>query len=156
MKKVLFFLALIALVASVNAQVRTTALDFQLSAGQNYKEYTGVAGDTAVSGTDSNIDFFVANPELKFYRVEVELDEISGSANGIAILQGSLNGNDFTEIDTLAGSTGTEAQSVDGTVLIQDVSTGVLWRYYRIVLNVSTTGKWDANYVRVYMVGKND
>ena len=127
-----------------------------MSADQVYKEYTGLAGDTAVSGTDGTIDFFVANPKLKLYRVEVELDEISGSANGIAILQGSLNGNDFTEIDTLASAAGTEAQSADGTVLIQDVSTGVLWRFFRIVLNVSTTGKWDANYVRVYMVGKND
>ena len=154
MKKVLFFLALIAVVATVNAQVSSTALDF--SVRSIYHEYTGVAGDTAVSGTDAAVDFFVPEMGLKLYRVEVELDEISGSANGIAILQGSLNGNDFFEIDTLANTEGTEAQSADATVYLQDVSTGVLYRYFRVLANVSTTGKWDINYIRVYMVGKNE
>lgn len=156
MKKV-FLLALFAVVAiAVSAQVRTAALDFSLGAGQSYKEYTGVAGDTAVSGTDCTVDFFVSKGGIKLYRVEVELDEISGSANGIAILQGSLNGNDFFEIDTLANTAGTEAQSGDATVFLQDISTGVAYRYFRIVANVSTTGKWDINYIRVYMVGKNE
>ena len=154
MKKVLFLLALIALTLGVNAQVRSTALDFRVPL--HYYEYTGVAGDTAVSGTDCTVDFFVQREGLKLYRVEVELDEISGSANGIAILQGSLNGNDFTEVDTLAIAAGTEAQSADATVFLQDVTTGVLWGYFRIIENVSTTGKWDINYIRVYMVGKNE
>lgn len=153
MKKILFLLAFVTLALSVNAQVRSTALDFRVP--NHYYEYTGVAGDTAVSGTDCSIDFGVKEG-LKLYRVEVELDEVVNGANGIAILQGSLNGNDFTEIDTLANAAGTEAQSADATVLLQDVSTGVLWRYFRIVVNSSTTGTWDVNYIRVYVVGKNE
>lgn len=153
MKKILFLLAFVTLALSVNAQVRSTALDFRVP--NHYYEYTGVAGDTAISGTNCNIDFGVKEG-LKLYRVEVELDEISGSASGIAILQGSLNGNDFFEVDTLAGTTGVEAQTVDGTVSLQDVSTGVLYRYFRIVVAVSTTAKWDVNYIRVYVVGKNE
>lgn len=153
MKRVLSFIALIALVAGVNAQVMTTALDFS---AQSYFEYTGVAADTAISGTDAYVYWAVPRQDLYLYRVEVELDEISGSANGIAILQGSLNGMDWTEIDTCANSAGTEAQSGDATVLLQDVSTGILWRYLRIVANVSTTGKWDINYIRFRAVGKND
>ena len=154
MKRILSVIFLVALVASAFGQVRTAAVDFKVN---GYTEYIGVTGDTAVSGTNSTIDFvFTGDNGMKLYRVEAELDEISGSANCIAILQGSMNGQDFTEIDTLAGATGVEAQSVDGTVFIQDISTGVLWRYFRIVQAVSTTGKWDMNYLRVIMVGKND
>ena len=153
MKRLIFLFAFVIAALAVNAQVRTAAVDF--TAG-SYYEYTGVAGDTAVSGTDCTVDWFVPRTDLYLYRVEVELDEISGSANGIAILQGSLNGQDFTEIDTFANSAGTEAQSADATVFITDLSTGVCWRYLRIVENVSTTGKWDINYIRFRAVGKND
>lgn len=155
MKKILSIIFLVALVASAFGQVRTAPVDFTVS--RNYYEYTGVAGDTAVSGTDSNIDFAVSGIKgLKLFRVEAELDEISGSANCIAILQGSLNGQDFFEIDTLANTAGVEAQSANATVLLEDKSAGVLYRYFRIVQAVSTTGKWDLNYLRVYMWGKND
>ena len=156
MKRILSVIFLVALVASAFGQVRTAAVDFTVS--HNYYEYTGVAGDTAVSGTASNIDFAVSGIEgVKLYRVEAELDEISGTVNGTAILQGSLNGQDFFEIDTLGlATTGVEAQAADATVILQDVSTGVMYRYFRIVQAVSGTGKWDMNYLRVYMWGKND
>lgn len=153
MKKLLVLFAFVIASLAVNAQIRTAAVDFT---AQNYYEYTGVAGDTAVSGTDATIDWFVPRTDLYLYRVEAELDEISGSANGIAILQGSLNGQDFTELDTLANSAGTEAQSGDATVFLTDLSTGVCWRYLRLVINVSTTAKWDLNYLRFRAVGKND
>ena len=153
MKKILSVIFLFALVASAFGQVMTTTLDFS---AKSYYEYTGAAGDTAVSGTDYYVYWGVPRTDLYLYRVEAELDEISGSANGIAILQGSLNGMDWTEIDTLANTAGTEAQSADATVFIQDVSTGVLWRYMRLVGHVSTTGKWDLNYLRFRAVGKNE
>lgn len=154
MKRMLFIVGLVFVVISINAQVRSTATKFS---AKNYYEYTGVTGDTILDGTtDCNIDFVVPRQGLYFYRVEVELDEISGSSTCISILQGSLNGNDFTEIDTLADANGTEALSSDGTVSIQDVSTGVMWRYLRLVNKNSTTGKWDVNYVRFRAVGKNE
>jgi hypothetical protein len=145
MKKVilllLFAIGMIASAQSFNSKI--------------YYEYTGVAGDTAISGTDAAVSWQVLRNDIYLYRVEVELDEISGSANGIAILQGSLNNSDWFEIDTLANTSGTEAQTGDATVLIEDLSTGVVWRYMRIIVNVSTTGKWDVNFIRFRAVGKN-
>ena len=154
MKKLFILVSLLFAVIAINAQVRTAAVDFS---AVSYFEYTGVAGDTMVNGTNTTIDWAVPRGDIYLYYVEAELDEISGSANGIAILQGSLNGQDFVEIDTLGTVvTGVEAQSADGTVMISDLSTGVVWRYLRLVGNVSTTGKWDINYIRFRAVGKND
>lgn len=145
-------LAFVVVATLANAQVPlNSTLDFT---AKSYIEYVGLAGDTAVNGTNSVITWVVPRNDVYLYRVEAELDEISGSANGIAILQGSLNGSDFFEIDTLASTAGVEAQSADATVYIQDLSTGVLWRYLRIIQNVSTTGKWDLNYLRFRAVGK--
>lgn len=151
MKRLIVFLAFVALIVSVKAQVMTTSLDFS---AKHYYEYTGTTADTAVSGTDAYIYWGVPRTGIYLYRVEAELDEISGTANGIAILQGSLNGMDWFEVDTLANTAGTEAQSADATVYLQDLSTGVIWRYMRLVVNVSTTAKWDVNYVRFRAVGK--
>jgi hypothetical protein len=121
-----------------------------------YYEYTGTAADTATNADDDSIMWYVPRNDIYLYRVEVELDEVSGSASGIAILQGSLNGSDWFEIDTLAGTDGVEAQTADGTVYIEDLSTGVMWRYLQVIVNVSTTGKWDTNYLRFRAVGKNE
>jgi hypothetical protein len=155
MKKLIFLVSLLFVVAAinVNAQARTAALDFSAA---NYFEYTGVAGDTMVSGTGTNIDWGVPRSDLYLYRVEVELQEISGTVNCTAILQGSMNGVDYTEIDTLVNAAGAEAQSASGTVFITDLSTGVAWRYLRIAGAISGDGEWDINYVRFRAVGKND
>ncbi len=152
MKKMITMLAFAFVAFAASAQIpANSTLDFT---AKYYYEYTGLAGDTAVSGTNSVITWVVPRNDLYLYRVEAELDEISGSANCIAILQGSINGSDFFGIDTLANTSGVEAQSADATVLIQDLSTGVLWRYLRIVQSLSTTGKWDINYLRFRAVGK--
>jgi len=147
MKRILILLALVIVAITANAQ--------RFSAG-SYYEFTGAAGDTAISGTDASVIWRVTRDDIYLFRVEVELDEITNGANGIAILQGSLNGTDWFEVDTLAGSTGAEAQAVDATVTIQDLSTGVAWRYMKIIANISTTGKWDINYIRFRAVAKND
>jgi hypothetical protein len=147
MKKLFIFIAFIILTVGVNAQ--------RFSAG-SYYEFTGTTADTAVSGTDKAIIWQVTRNDLFLYRVEAELDEISGSANGIAILHGSLNGSDWFEVDTLVNTAGAEAQSADATVYIEDLTTGVPWRFFKLVENVSTTGKWDINFIRFRAVGKND
>lgn len=153
MRKLISMLIFAVVAIAVNAQVMTTALKFS---AKSYFEYTGVAADTAIGGTDCYVTWGVPREDIYLYRVEAELDEITNGANGIAILQGSLNGMDWFEVDTLAATTGVEAQSEDATVYLEDLSTGVVWRYMRLVLNISTTGKWDFNYIRFRAVGKND
>lgn len=146
-------LAFVAFAVSAQ-QPASSVIDF--SAG-SYFEYTGVVGDTALDGTTHiDVTWKVSRNDLFLYRVEAELDEISGSATGIVILQGSMNGTDFFEIDTLTTVAGVEALSADGTVAIQDLTTGVAWRYLKALGKISTTGKWDLNYLRFRAVGKNE
>jgi hypothetical protein len=149
MKKLILFLALIASVALVNAQ------DFSAS---KYFMYTGTASDTVNGSSDAEyITWIVNRPDLYFYQVEAEIDEISGSATAYVILQASNDNSHWNEIDTLGlFTTGVEAMTADGTVYIGDLSTGVAWRYMRTKLVISTTGKWDYNYVIFRAVGKND
>lgn len=155
MKKyiILLVFAFVAFAASAQVPANST-IDF--GAGVYY-EYTGLAGDTALNGTTHiDVTWKVARNDLYLYRVEAEMDEISGSATGIVILQGSMNGSDFFEIDTLTTVAGVEALSADGTVAIQDLTTGVAWRYMKALGKISTTGKWDLNYLRFRAVGKNE
>lgn len=123
---------------------------------KSYYQYTGVTGDTAISGTNATVSWQVPRNDLYLYRVEVELDEISGSASAIAIVQGSMNNSDWFEIDTAANTSATEAQTADGTVFLEDVSTGIMWRYLRVTVILSTTGEWDIDYIRFRAVGKNE
>lgn len=153
MKKLITLIGFVLVVSmGMNAQVLTSNVDFGV---KDYKEYTGVAGDTAISGSDADIIIGVNRGDLYLYRIEADIDEITNGADAYPILWGSLNGNDWAVIDTLS-SAGDKSLSADATVSLQDVSTGVLWRYLKLGLKLSTTGKWDIDYIRVKLVGKND
>lgn len=128
----------------------------QSFSSRNYYQYTGVTGDTAVSGTNATVSWVVPRSDLYLYRVECEIDEISGSANAIVILQGSMNNSTWFEVDTLAGEDAVEAQTADGYVFLEDFTTGLMYRYLRVTMILSTTGKWDYNYIRFRAVGKNE
>jgi hypothetical protein len=148
MKKFLF-LALLAIEMMANAQWLVT--------DRTYRVYTGQTGDTAISGTNASVSWKVNIDKLYFYQVEASLDEITNGANSIAILYGSNDNTTYYEIDTLATTfTGTEAQSADGVVGLQDLTTGVMWRYLKVTQILSTTGKWDFDYIKVRTVGKYD
>ena len=148
MKKLIFLLAFAIVAIAANAQW------FKPNSG--YGLYTGQAADTAVSGTAKSITWAVNLNRQYLYQVEAEIDELSGSASAIVILYGSNDNSHYYEIDTLATTfTGTEAQTADGTVGLQDLSTGVAWRYLKLTLSLSTTGKWDYNYVICRTVGKS-
>lgn len=153
MKKLITLIGFVLVVSmGMNAQVLTSNVDFSV---KDYKEYTGVAGDTAKSASNADIIIGVNRGDLYLYRIEADIDEITDGADAFPILWGSLNGNDWAVIDTLS-SAGDKSPSADATVALQDVSTGVLWRYLKLGLKLSTTGKWGIVYVRAKLVGKND
>lgn len=161
MKKLFVFLALIALVASVNAQYRVSTSDMFTVSGDMPVKYTGQASDTVNGSSDAEYITFKMNFDGPYlYQVEADLDEIDGSADGQAILEGSNDNSHWTVIDSLAtyGASTIDVQplSADGTVYIGDVSTGAIWRYLRVKLVISADGKWDFNYLIVRAVGKND
>lgn len=150
MRKTILFVSLLFAVLIANAaDPRFTA--------STYYRLTGVAGDTAVSGTNKAITWAVNQNKLYYYQVEATIDETSGSASAIVILAGSNDNVNFYECDTLATTfTGTEAQTADGTVGLQDLTTGVAWRYMRATLILSTTGTWHYDYLVFRAVAKND
>lgn len=153
MKKFIFMLIFAVVAMAVNAQVPlNSTIDFSAA---NYFEYTGVAGDTAISGTNADIVWKINRDKLYYYRVEAEIDEITNGADAYPILWGSINGSDWTVIDTLSAA-GDKSLSADANVELQDVSTGVLWRYMKLGMKLSTEGKWDYNYIRFRAVGKNE
>jgi hypothetical protein len=147
---------LILLVCLLIAVLAANAADPRFTASTYYK-YTGLTADSASSGADASITWGVNQNKLYLYQVEVSMDERSGSANGITILYGSNDNVTFYEIDTLATNfTGTEAQTVDGIVGLQDLTTGVAWRYMKATMHVSTTSTWDFNFIVFRAVAKND
>lgn len=161
MKKLFVFLALIALVASVNAQYRVHTSDMFTVSGDMTSKYIGQASDTVNGESDAEYITFKMNFDGPYlYQVQADLDEISGSATAQAILEGSNDNSHWVVIDSLAtyGKSTIDVQPLadDGTVYIGDVSTGAIWKYLRVKLVISTTGKWDFNYLIVRAVGKND
>jgi hypothetical protein len=149
MKKLVFILAVLAI------GMIATAQDFNL---KTYLSYTGVASDTVNGSSDYEyVTWQVLQDGLYYYQVEAEIDEISGSATAYVQLEGSNDNSHWNLIDTLATySGGTEAVTADNTVYLGDLSTGVMWRYLRTKLFISTTGKWDYNYVIVRIAKKED
>jgi hypothetical protein len=150
MRKTILFVGLLFAVLIANAA------DPKFTASTYYK-YTGVAADSAAYPATAAITWAVNQNKLYYYQVEASLDERSGSASGICILAGSNDNVTFYECDTMATTfTGTEAQTADGIVGLQDLTTGVAWRYMRATLHVSTTGTWDFNFLVFRAVAKND
>jgi hypothetical protein len=152
MKKVLFFLALIASVALVSAQ------DFN---AVTYGRYTGNSTtDTIATQYGEDYVYWQVNRNDQYlYRVDVTLDEVSGSATVYVILQGSHDYVNWVELDTLANAAGTEATTADGTIFLTDMSTGVMWRYLRTRLLSTGTGAtaasiWHYDYVIFRAVAK--
>jgi hypothetical protein len=151
MKKLIFLLAFITLVASVDAQWA------KLSTGK-YK-YTGQAADTCNGSNVKNIVLLgVPQGRPYFLQVSATIDEFNGSATAWAILEGSLDGTNYYLVDTLTTTptSGTEAVTADGTVIYSDFSTGSVWPYLRVQLKLSTTGRWNFDYIYTQIVGKND
>ena len=98
---------------------------------------------------------------MYLYRVDVTLDEVSGTATVYAILQGSHDYVNWTEVDTLASAAGTEAVTADGNVFLTDLSTGMCWRYLRVKLCSTATGAtaasiWHYDYVIFRAVAKTE
>jgi hypothetical protein len=154
MKKILLIFGFICLIVSVYAQNQATVVD-----RGNVKEftYTGAASDTVNGAAGSAYVYWEPGfKEQYLYHIEAELDEISGSANGFAVLEYSNDNSHWNLIDSLTTvNTSTEAQSDDGTVMITDL-TGIIAKYLRVKVTESTTGEWDINYIIVRMVGKNE
>jgi len=145
MKKVLIFAVLIALTVGATAQWSKQAPGFF--------KYTGQAADTANGSNVKNISL-MGVPQGKPYFI----NEYNGSATGWAILFGSLDGTNYHLVDTLTTvpTSGVEGLSADGTVIYTDFSTGLAWPYLRVQLKLSTTGRWNFDYVHANIVGKND
>jgi len=152
MKKLFLLIALLASVAFVNAQ------DFDMV---DYYRYTGSSTlDTIATqyGTDF-VAWQVKRNDLYLYRVSATLDEVSGSATTYAILQGSNDYVNWYEVDTLASTAGTEAVTVDGTVFLTDLSTGIAYRFLRVWLCSTASGAtaasiWHFDYVGCRLVRK--
>lgn len=95
MKKILFLFALIALVASVNAQT------FKKARGvTNYFSYTGVAGDTIAGTTAGNFDFLIDMKEPYFFNVVVDFDtSLVAASNPNVVFKIAGSDDDVTYYD---------------------------------------------------------
>ena len=150
MRKLILFVGLLFAVLIANAA------DPKFTASTYYL-YTAVAADSAKNPATASITWAVSQNKLYYYQVEASLHENVGSASGICILAGSNDNVTFYECDTMATTfTGTEAQTSSGVVGLQDLTTGVAWRYMRATIHVSTTGSWNFDYIIFRAVAKND
>lgn len=136
MKKLIALFAFVAMLGIAQAQ------NFE---ARYYFDYTGTAADTANGSNPKNIVWMVPGNEMYLPTVTATLDEYNGSATGWCIIEGSMNGTDYYLLDTCTTTltSGTEGLTGDGTVIYQDLSTGVAWRYLRAQLKLSTTGRWN-------------
>lgn len=149
MKRFILFLAFIALVASVNAQSSVaTAPTVSL-----YRTYTGTdANADTLEDTGTITRYWRVNrDDIYLYKLEVDMDETSGTSGCHTIWSGSMNGTDNW---TALGAADTLTS--DGTTNETDLSTGVVWRYLRLVVTGYGTTTWDMDEVKVKIVGKND
>lgn len=136
MKKLIFLIAFMAVIVAVNAQNFTSKV---------YYDYTGTTADTLNESTGKSITWLVPVDYMYLPTVTVTLEEDDGAANAYCLIEGSMNGTDYYLLDTCTTTltSGTEALTGDGTVVYQDLSTGVAWRYMRARAVLSTTGKWN-------------
>jgi len=149
MKKLFVFAVLIALTVGASAQWSSLKKDVW--------KYTGQVADTANGSNVKNVSLInVPTGEAYYYLIQATLDEFNGSATAWAILEGSLDGTNYYLVDTLESSAANDDVTADGRVYISDFSTGLTWPYLRVQLKLSTTGRWNFDYVHCTLVGKND
>ena len=148
MKRILILLAFIALVASVNAQSAINTKVISL-----YTEYTGTdANADTLTDTGTITRYWNINRDnIYLFKLEVDMDETSGTSGIHTIWSGSMNGTDNW---TALGAADT--LTADGTTDETDLSTGVVWRYLKLVVTGYGTTTWDMDAVKLKIVGKND
>jgi hypothetical protein len=136
MKRLIFLIAFTLVLGAINAQNFTA---------KNYYNYTGTAADTLNGSNPMSITWLVPVDYMYLPTVTVTLDEYNGSATGYCLIEGSMNNSDYYLLDTCTTTltSGTEGLTEDGTVVYQDLSTGVAWRYLRARAVLSTTGRWN-------------
>jgi hypothetical protein len=149
MKKLFVFAVLIAFVMGASAQRVTTS----------YYKYTGTVADTANGATAKGVTFNISGPlsECVYLpTVEAVLDEYNGSATAYCLLWGSNDNSKFYLVDTLTTtpSSGIEGLTADGSVIYQDLSTGLTYKYLKAELKLSTTGRWNFDYIYLILVPK--
>lgn len=135
MKKILFLIGIIALFAigvqaqdNVSVSARGSNIDFKLDAGDTLSNN---------STTLSKVIDLRSKQEIQLYSLQVTLDSISGTPTESIILAGSLDGTNYTGIDTVSW-TGTDA---DTTFFFTDITTGVAWPFLRVQSTESGTAK---------------
>ena len=136
MKKLVFLFALAAVTVMASAQ------SFTVSERSPFFKYTGTAADTAISGSTKAISWQVNYGPRYMYHVVPVVEEISGAATASVILQGSMDNSNWVAIDTLTATD-------DASLNFDDKTNGYDWPYMRVLMSLSTTGKWDFDFVRV-------
>lgn len=138
MKRILLITIVVFLAFSLNAQDRNKTMSTN---GSNIS-FTGTAGDT-VTDVDSwayqwNL---AAKNKRQGYSLLLQLDSISGSPTGSAVLAGSRDNTTFTTITTISYT----GFTTDTTFTFTDVATGVLYRYLRLTITGSGTHQTKIN-----------
>lgn len=142
MKKLVLILSVLFAVVAINAQ------SFSVTERSPFQKYTGTAADTTISGTALNKVWSCVWDSRYLYHVVADIDEISGSATCSVILQGSMDNSNWVAIDTL---TATADAVLDFDLQSGDAYHAFDWKYMRINMSLSTTGKWDLNYLYVFL-----
>ena len=130
--KVLFVFSLLIFAGQLMAQ------DAYVSRNGVNAEVVLDAGDTISdnSTTLSKVFGLGAKSAVQLYSIMVSLDKVSGTPTQTWVLQGSLDGSNYSTISTV-----NYAGSADTVFYYTDISTGVAWSYLRVHGTEAGTGK---------------
>lgn len=131
MKKfILFLMALIAVVASVSAQVTSPAVELDRD-GWYYYFGGSATVDTASTGGAWSKIIMPNKPQILFYDMRVKITEVTATTStAIALKAKKMDTDAWTTVTTITY----KGTGSDTTVVFSEASTATHWRFYQWVV----------------------
>jgi len=148
MKRLIFVIAFLIGVASINAQDAINEVGLRTA-----YTFTGTDafGDTLTDTGTITRYFNVNRTDAYYYLFEVTMDETSGTSGCHVQWAGSLLGTNFTNIGSA------DTLTADGSVFESSTSTPLMYKFLRCVVTGYGTTTWDLDYIGLKITGiKND
>ena len=95
MKKILFIILAVCMTASIHAQIYNGYPDYRYEGAQREVSKR----DTNANATTTYVSYTAIGSRVKAFQESVT--KISGTVGGTVILQGTIDGNNWVDIDTL-------------------------------------------------------